>query len=86
MKMKIFSVYDSKAGAYLQPFFFNHTGGALRAFSDLCSDVQHTFGKHPEDYTLFELGTYEDDKSSFDIYDTPRSLGVGIELISNGDS
>lgn len=85
MKMKIFTVYDSKAGVYLQPFFFNHSGGALRAFVDLCIDKSHQFGKHPEDYALFELGTYEDDKSTFEIYDAPRSLGVGLELISNGD-
>lgn len=81
MIMRIFSVYDTKAGAYMQPFFMNHAGGALRAFSDLCNDASHPFGKHPEDYVLFELGMYDDDGSKFSIHEAPFSLGVGIELI-----
>lgn len=81
MISKIFSVYDSKAEAYMQPFFMAAKGAAIRAFSDLVNDPQHTFGKHPADYTLFELGSYEDCTSEFKIHPTPCSLGVGVEFV-----
>jgi len=53
MIMKMFSCYDSKAEAYMQPFFMNAKGQALRAFADLVNDGQSQFSKHPEDFVLF---------------------------------
>lgn len=81
--MKIFSVYDSKAEAYLQPFFMNSSGSAIRAFTELCNDATSMFGKHPADFTLFELGSFEDAKAKFEPVVTPISLGVGSEYINS---
>lgn len=82
MILKIFTVYDSKAGAFLFPFFFSSTGQALRAFADSVASSDHQFARHPEDFTLFELGTYDDNGAKFDLLDTPKSLGVGVEFVS----
>ena len=49
---KIFSVYDSKVEAYLQPFFMQTRGAAVRAITELVADPKHQFGKYPMDYTL----------------------------------
>lgn len=81
MLQKIFTVYDSKVGAYLPPFFMSARGEALRAFVDTISDDKSVISKHPEDYTLFELGEYDNLTAKFDMYETPVSLGVAIELI-----
>ena len=56
----IYAVYDSKAETYTPPFFQHHKAMALRTFTDACNDKGHTFGMHPEDYTLYDLGTYDD--------------------------
>jgi len=80
MQHKIFTVFDGKSEAYLQPFFLQTSGQAIRAFSDCVNDANHQFGRHPEDYTLFELGGYDDANSQFTIYETPVSLGKGIEV------
>lgn len=82
---KIFSVYDAKAEAYLQPFFSTTTGLATRSFTDIMNDKTHPFSKYPEDYTLFELGTFSDLKCTFEMLKTPISLGVGIEFIKITD-
>lgn len=79
----IFSIYDSKTAAYLQPFFMQTKPAAIRAISDTLSDPNHQFAKHPEDYTLFYLGTFEDQHSKFDLEETPVSLCVCIELIKD---
>lgn len=81
MLHSMFSIYDSKTAAYLPPFFMQTKAAAIRAVSDTVADPEHQFAKHPEDYTLFFLGTYEDENSTFHIEETPQSLAVCIELL-----
>lgn len=75
----IFTVFDSKAVAYMTPFFSISKGAAVRSFSDTLEDCNHPFAKHPEDYVLFQLGTYDDVSAIFDCY-SPVSIGVAIEF------
>lgn len=81
MIVKVFSVYDSKVEAYIQPFFMQSRGQAIRAFGDTAADVSTNIGKHPADFTLFELGEFDDTTAKFDMYNTPVSIGVAIELL-----
>lgn len=60
MNLKVFSVRDMKAEAFLQPFFSPTPGAALRAFGDACLKSDSPFNAHPSDYILYEIGTYED--------------------------
>lgn len=83
MKQSMFSIYDSKADAYLPPFFLHNEFMALRVFTDCANDQTHQFGKHPEDYTLFELGSFEDSNAKIALHDTPKSIAVAIELVKS---
>ncbi len=76
MILKIFSVFDSKAEAFLPPFFMHNTGMAVRTFGDTVN---------MPDYTLFEMGAFSDDSGSFEIYKTPKSLGLGVEFVVRDD-
>jgi len=78
----MFSIYDSKIEAYLQPFFMPTKGAAIRAITDTLDDREHMFAKHPEDYTLFHLGTFEDGTAVFDIQSTPLALAGLHELVN----
>ena len=80
MKVKIFTVYDSKAEAYMPPFFMQSTGQAMRTFEDTVRDENHAFAKHPEDYTIFELGTFDDANASIEMHKTSIPLAKAIEL------
>lgn len=77
---QVFTVYDSKAEAYLQPFFSVSKGAAIRSFSDAINDSQSTIGKHPEDYILFALGSFDDLNCVFEC-GSPVSIGVGSEFV-----
>ena len=68
MMHKLFTIYDQKAQAYLPPFFMHQTGMALRVFSDCVNSNDHQFGKHPADYTIFELGTFNDETAIIENY------------------
>lgn len=60
MKLSIFSVFDSAAGAFLQPFFAPAVGSAVRSLTDAVNDDKHEFSKHAADYSLFILGSFDD--------------------------
>lgn len=71
--MKIFAVYDSKAEAYLQPYFAQTLGTAVRMFTSAAQDQESTFHKHAEDYTLFELGEFDEYTGKITGLNAPKS-------------
>lgn len=60
MRLKVFTLYDTKAQYFNTPFFFAHIGQAIRACIDLGSDLSTNVGRYPADFTLYEIGEYED--------------------------
>lgn len=58
--MKIFSIFDEKAEAFLQPFFLATVGQAERALLDAMRDDEHNFSRYPSDFTLFLIGEYDE--------------------------
>jgi len=81
MLTKVFTVYDSKMEAYLAPFYAQAQGSAIRMFSDSINDKNHAFGKHPEDYTLFEIGSYDELTGTLIPLTAHKSLGTGVDFI-----
>lgn len=60
MKMLMCAVYDKGIEAYMQPFFVRHKSEAIRSFADAVGKADTPFCTHPEDFTLFVLGEYDD--------------------------
>ena len=77
------SVFDSAVGAYSPPIFAKSKGEAIRSFSDACNDSSTAMSKHPQDYILFELGSFDELTGQFHTLDAPKSLGVAIEFVSS---
>lgn len=80
MILKMYTVYDSGVEAYMQPFYVRGNGDAIRRFSDTVNNKDHDFNKHPDHYTLFEIGSFDDNTCKFDLLVTPKSLGVAIDF------
>ncbi len=78
--MKRFSIYDVKAEAWMPPFYRLTNGIALREFQTMSNDPGSIFGKHPADFTLFDLGEWNE----FTCEDKPNTTKVplanGLEL------
>ena len=85
MKHKIFSIYDTKAEAYLPPFFVHQEALALRAFSDAVNTEGHQFNMHPGDYTLFNIGAWDDNDCKIITNKTPINLANGITLMAKSE-
>lgn len=77
--MKIFSVHDSKAEAYLAPIYFRTKGEAIRAFETTCQDETSQFHKYPSDFTLVELGEFNETTSAITPLIAPLHLSHASE-------
>ncbi|AXL15325.1 nonstructural protein [Microviridae sp.] len=81
MKIVVYSIRDSASGAFQKPFFARSDGEAMRAFGDVANDETHAVGQHPEHYTLFRLGQFDDSNAEI-LPETKESLANGLELVS----
>ncbi len=78
---KIFVIYDAAAAAYFPPFFIHEEGIAIRTFTDCVNDKEHPFGKHPKDYTLMEIGVFDDANGKITTLQTQKPLGNGLSFV-----
>jgi len=77
----IYTVYDSKAETFMPPFFVQAIGMATRTFTDCVNSKEHHFGAHPADYTLFQLGHFDQSTGEMVIEDK-KSIGNGVEFLN----
>lgn len=80
MKVKIYSIYDSKAKVWLQPQFLMNKGTAHRAFDATCNDKNSQFYKYAEDFTMFEIGDFDDETCEIKMYEAKESMGTALEF------
>ncbi len=78
MRTQVFSIFDSKAQLFLQPFYSQTTGTALRSFYEAANDENHVFSKHAGDYTLFHLGEFNEETGTHHNLKAKVDLGLAI--------
>jgi len=78
--MKAFAIYDSKTEFYSMPIFCRSFGEAVRIVSQAATNPQSTVSISPGDFTLFEIGEWDDQKGLYTMYDHKINLGCLIEL------
>lgn len=60
MKLNMYTIKDQKAGIYHKPFFCINDQIALRAVSEVLADPTTEPARYPEDFVLFNVGTFDD--------------------------
>ena len=59
-QMKMFSIFDSKAAAYMTPFTLQSSAHAIRQIAEMLLQPQPSpFSDYPEDFTLMEIGEWD---------------------------
>jgi len=79
-KLLLFSVFDSKAAAFLRPFWSETVGVAARIFTDAANDPQHEFCRHAEDYTLFQLASFDQVRGVVEPWVAPESVCTAVAV------
>lgn len=74
MKHKAFAIWDAKAEAYLPSFVTISSATAMREIADIVNRPEHQFNKHSQDFTLYEIGEYDDQKGCYENLLGPKSL------------
>ncbi len=83
MTEKVFTVYDSKIEAFLPPWHARTSGEAIRQFTDAAMDTKTQFSRHPSDFTLFEIGSFDNLTGTFTNLKAHASLGTALQLIES---
>lgn len=82
MKLKAYAIWDEKASCYLQPAFHPTKGLAIREFTDIVKNPGNPINKYPGDFTLFEIGEYDNENAKLLPHPAPISIGTATEFIS----
>lgn len=80
MILTAFCLLDTKTGMFNAPFFMAHPGQAIRACIDLGQDMGTTVGRHPADFTLCEIGLFDDQTGQLEPVPT-RQIGTVVSFL-----
>lgn len=83
MKTQVFSILDHKSSAYGSPFFSPAVGVAIRSFSDLCRDDKTNLFRHPEDFSLFHIGEFDDSNATLVSFVELRPVAKALDFVKD---
>jgi len=79
---RIYCIYDSKAEVYSKsPFVCPSRPDAIRGFESECNSKDSTFNKYPADFTLFEIGSWDERTGTIDLYGAKISVGLALDFV-----
>jgi len=81
MKVQCYAIFDSCSGIYEKPFFSTTDDLVKREFQDVATAADHPIGKHPEHYTLWRLGIFDNTNGEIK-NETNEQLWSATEAIS----
>lgn len=55
----ILAIKDRALDAFMRPFTTPHRNAAIRSFTDEANRKTSEINNHPEDYDLYQLGTFD---------------------------
>lgn len=81
--LKAFSVFDAKADAFMAPIFLKTEGLAVRSFSQACSDEGSDFNRFASDYSLFEVGEFDELSGMLKPAVAPRQVVTALVVLAS---
>lgn len=78
----VVSIRDAATGAYSRPAFVAAEGAAFRSFRDEVNrnDPANELFRHPGDFDLFRLGTFDDVSGTFAPEPVPVLMVKGVSV------
>jgi len=65
MMCNVYSIHDSKAGCFSRPWYALNDAVAIRSIQQLVNDPSTEICRHAADFSLFRLGTFDDNDGTF---------------------
>lgn len=80
-KLEIFSIYDTAAEIFNQPFTAVNQAVAERMFGQIVNDPSTNFRFHPEDYRLYLVGTFDQHTGVVESREAPGLIVQAIDVL-----
>lgn len=77
-----YSLFDTKSLLFSPPFYQPVDGAAVRLLADLVNDPNTTVGRHPADFVLYQLGTFDDQKGTLSPLEIKRHVIDAVALVT----
>lgn len=58
--LNIYTVHDQASQTYIKPFMLITDRDAIEGFKYVCNDEETPYAKHPADYNLCNIGTFDE--------------------------
>lgn len=76
------AVYDTVSKVYAPPFYVNTKGEALRSLANAVNDKNMgDLAKHPKDFILFEVGSWDDLTGRLESVVPPERLAIASDFV-----
>lgn len=75
-KHKLFVFKDAKSATYGPPFADENRGKVIRSIQEQLAQKQAVWAKHPQDFTLFEIGEYDLRTGQVEMYESKVAVGL----------
>lgn len=86
MTNELFTIYDSKAKAYISPFASPNNATAIREFARAANNKNHQFNMFPADFTLFHMGQFDDATGIMTQSKTKTDLGLALHFLDEPEN
>ncbi|QXP08586.1 MAG: nonstructural protein [Arizlama microvirus] len=73
---KVFLFKDAKSLTYGPPFVEQNKGMVIRAIQEQLQQGQAVWAKHPQDFTLFEIGDFDPTTGIVQMHETKVAIGL----------
>lgn len=78
--LKSYSVYCAAAKAFMTPFFVAHEEQAIRAMECEVMNPKSNISLYPEDYALYEIGTFNDATGELSELSTIKKVATAFRI------
>ncbi len=85
MKVQCYAIFDTCSGIYEKPFFSTADDVVKREFQDVAVSADHPINKHPEHYSLWRLGVFNNENGAL-TNEQNECLWTATEAISQSQT
>ncbi len=85
MKAQCYAIFDTCSGIYEKPFFSTADDLVKREFQDIATSADHPISKHPEHYSLWRLGMFDNNTGKLS-NEQNECLWQAVEAISQAQT